>query len=473
MLNNIRTFSKTILAKILLVIIIVPFVFWGMGGVFNGGNTNNIVKINNDNISTQDFIDYLNRSKISSEIIRDNLDKNILEEILTELVSRKILEEEMKELNITVSENSLAQIIRKNKNFLDEKSNFSRIKYEKFLLEQNLTATDFEKKLKENHLRKKLFSYVSGGINSPRFLINKTYKEQTGKLEIQYLNLKNVYKSKKSFTEKEIEIFINTNIDQLKDEYIDFSYLIISPKDLIGSDEFNELFFKEIDKIENKVSNEVSFNDIANELKINPIIKTEYISTNNENLIEKKIYNKRNESRFQLINEDEFYVLYEIQNINKKLPDLQNQSYRNRVVDSMYQQKKFEYNKNLLSKIQNNEFNEKNFFELTNNKPTELTLNSIKDNDKFGIDSIKILYSLPINSYTLIADNFNDIYLARIIKLNKIGPIKNKKLIKKYSSETNIKIRDSLYFSYDLYLSKKYNVIINQKTVERVKNYFR
>ena len=46
MLNNIRKFSKTIFAKILLVIIIVPFVFWGMGGVFNSGNTNSLVKIN-------------------------------------------------------------------------------------------------------------------------------------------------------------------------------------------------------------------------------------------------------------------------------------------------------------------------------------------------------------------------------------------------------------------------------------------
>ena len=38
MLNNIRNFSKTWFAKILLVIIIIPFVFWGMGGVFSGGN---------------------------------------------------------------------------------------------------------------------------------------------------------------------------------------------------------------------------------------------------------------------------------------------------------------------------------------------------------------------------------------------------------------------------------------------------
>ena len=45
MLNSIRNFSKTIFAKILLVIVVIPFVFWGMGGVFSSGNTNSLAKI--------------------------------------------------------------------------------------------------------------------------------------------------------------------------------------------------------------------------------------------------------------------------------------------------------------------------------------------------------------------------------------------------------------------------------------------
>ena len=56
MLGKLRNFSKSKLAIILVAIIIVPFVFWGMGSVFSGGNTNNVAKINNKNISTQDFI---------------------------------------------------------------------------------------------------------------------------------------------------------------------------------------------------------------------------------------------------------------------------------------------------------------------------------------------------------------------------------------------------------------------------------
>ena len=66
MLGKLRSFSKSKLATVLVAIIIVPFVFWGMGSVFSGGNTNSIAKINNHNVSTQDFADFVNNSIISA-----------------------------------------------------------------------------------------------------------------------------------------------------------------------------------------------------------------------------------------------------------------------------------------------------------------------------------------------------------------------------------------------------------------------
>ena len=77
MIRSLRNFAKTKIAGIFVFIIIIPFVFWGMGSIFNSGNTNNIAKINNTNISTQDFMDYLNNAKLSSQVIKDNLEKNI------------------------------------------------------------------------------------------------------------------------------------------------------------------------------------------------------------------------------------------------------------------------------------------------------------------------------------------------------------------------------------------------------------
>ena len=472
MLNSIRKFSKTILAKILLVIIIIPFIFWGMGGVFNSGNVNNIVKINNQNISTQDFINHLNESKINPKIIKENIDNNILEELLAQLVSEKILKKEITELNISISEESLAKIIKKNKNFLDNKK-FSRTKYEKFLLSQNLTAASFEQDLKNKELRNLLFFYVSGGIKSPLYITNKSYKDQTGILDINFINLNSNSKKEDNFSLDEINTFINENAENLKNEFIDLSYLKITPKNLVGADDFNQPFYEKIDELENKISNGEDFLTISNELKIKPITRLNYINTGNNEIIENKIYAKRNENKIQLIEDNEFYLLYQINQIKKILPNINDKVFKNKIKKLLYKKNKYSFNKKILDEINSKKFNQINFEKLKNNNIEITKLNSIKDNSKFTTDSVKLLYSLPINEFTLIADEKKNIYIAKIIKLSQKNIDKNSKDFFEYQSQSNIAMRNNVYSSYDLYLNNKYKVTVNDKSLEKVKNLFK
>ena len=66
---------------------------------------------------------------------------------------------------------------------------------------------------------------------------------------------------------------MNENSDKLKQDYIDFSYVIITPKNLIGLEEFNQAFFDKIDEIDNKISKNIDFNTIVKDLNIKPILK--------------------------------------------------------------------------------------------------------------------------------------------------------------------------------------------------------
>ena len=102
MLNKLRNFSKGRLAGVLVGIIIIPFVFWGMGSVFSGGNTNSIAKINNFNVSTKNFTDFVNNSRISTDVIKENINNNILEQLLTQLVSISLIDLEINELNLSL-----------------------------------------------------------------------------------------------------------------------------------------------------------------------------------------------------------------------------------------------------------------------------------------------------------------------------------------------------------------------------------
>ena len=469
MIGSFRNFAKTKFAGILVFIMIIPFVFWGMGSMFSSGNTNNIAKINKTNISTQEFIDYLNNSKIPQDYIRDNLKNNIIQEILSGLVSSTLLDLEIEDFNIIVSEKTLLKKIKTNKNFLNDLGDFERTKYEKFLLENNYSATGFEGRLKKRELQRHLFDYIGAGTIAPKFLVKKLYEEENKKLEIDFINLKNFYKQKEKITEEELKDFLIENKDQLKIEHVDFDYAIINPKNLIGVDEFNQTFFDKIDQIEIDISNEVDFKTIVSDLNIKPINIKDFNFSTEKNEIEKKIFELR-KINFDIFENGDNYILYKISDIKKKEPNLNDKQTKKEIIELVNQKNQFDYNKNLLDKIKNNEFNNDDFLKMGNDKIESAKLNSVKDNKKFDINAVEVLYSMQINSFTLINDEQNNIYIAKVKKFQNVS--KNNEKFKEYTNKQNSNIKNTMLKSYDLFLNDKYSVSLNQKTIERVKNFF-
>ena len=473
MLNKLRNFSKTKLAGVLIGIIVIPFVFWGMGSVFSGGNTNNIAKINNETISTQEFLNYINNTSIDKNYIKNNLDNNVIESIISKIVSIKLLDMEIDDFNIKISDETLANIIKSNEVFLDEKKVFSRIKYEKFLLENNLAAPEFEIRFKNDALKKKLFEYVGGGVKSPYFLNNKLYVNKNKEVEIDYIDLDTVYNSQTS--QIEIDQFIKDNEENLKEDFLDFSYAKLTPISLVGVNEFNNEFFKKIDEIENSILNGANIEDI----KIKYDLKLEYFNNynnkENDNETLNEIYKKRNEDKIQLIDKNDYYLLFEITRINKILPYKTDQNFMKRVNENLILKKKYEYNKDLFQKIQDKKLDEDEFFKISKNGQNKLntTLKSVNDFSMFDKDSVNLIYSLPTKSFVLITDSNNKIHLANIKNIFVKNLSKNDVKINEYMEKSNTKIKDEIYSSYDLALSKKYKVKVFQATVDRIKNNFK
>ena len=91
----------------------------------------------------------------------------------------------------------------------------------------------------------------------------------------------------------------------------------------------------------------------------------------------------------------------------------------------------------------------------------------------FEINSVKILYSLPINTFTLISDSKKNIFIAKVKSYEDINISENSKKFNSISNEASAQNRNGILKSYDYLLNSKYKVIVNEKTLERVKNYFR
>ena len=156
MLNKLRNFTKSKFAGILVALVALPLLFFRMGDTFDG-KSNILAKIDNENITTNDFMDHIKQSGLSQEIIRKNINSNILSEVLNELIAGKLIKKEIDFFQLSVSDEHLVRIIKDNKNFISD-GRFDRLKYEKFLLENYISANKFEKKLRDRELEKKVFA---------------------------------------------------------------------------------------------------------------------------------------------------------------------------------------------------------------------------------------------------------------------------------------------------------------------------
>ena len=83
------------------------------------------------------------------------------------------------------------------------------------------------------------------------------------------------------------------------------------------------------------------------------------------------------------------------------------------------------------------------------------------------------MYSLPVGSFTLINDEKENIYLAKIKNFKNEEIDKNNENFEDYINKENTNNKNSILKSYDLLLNQKYDVVLNQKTIDRVKNFFK
>ena len=472
MLGKLRNFSKSKLAGVLVVIIIIPFVFWGMGSVFSGGNKNNLAIINGENISSQDFIDYVNNSNIDIKTLKDNIENNVLEELLSQLISHKLLSLETERISLSLSDKGLFEHIVKDVKFSDESGVFSRLKYEKFLLENNINAVNFEKRLKENITQRNLFQYISGGIISPNFLVKNLFLENTRQINIEFINLEENYK--KEFSDSNISEYINNNKDELKKDFININYVKFTPKDITNKNEFDKNFFENLDKIENELTNGTSTIEIAQKFDLEVKTKKNYFYIDKDELFLKEIYNERKNFKSNILDKEDYYIIYEITNLSNKIPEITNEDFFNEVVNKLRNKNKFEYNKNILKKIENNKFNNEDFNNIAK-KPDaikKMVINSINDNSFFDIDSLKLLYSVPQNDFLLIVDNKKNVYLTKVKSFNFKDFLEKNENYNKFYLQSNYDIKNNISSTYDSLLNNKYEITVNQNTLDRLKNFF-
>ncbi len=483
MLNSIKKYSKTFFFKVLVGIIILPFLFWGMGDVFSGGSQNVVAKIDSEKISTRDFISYLNILNLSDEERKDLPKTNLAEKILSEYIGKKVLILELEDLNVVLEDSSLKELIINDKTFFKE-NKFSRTEYEKFLITSGLSATLFESNMAEQEKKRQLLNFLSGGIEIPHFLVQHEFNKENQTKKIEFIDLKNLYN--KPISEKKIEEVFNKNKEFYTEDFKDFKYAELTPLNIIGENEYNETFFNKINLIENEVLDNVEFNQLASAYNLN-INNTGLVNEKNKNT-DKKISTKLNEkivNRFfkikqqnivEFINLDKKYFIVELTKKTLIQKDKNSKEVRDSIKAQINIENKITENSKLVKDITDKKFTKSNmeiFAKENSLNIDSITLNNLEDNNTFSPGVVKRIFETDDKSINLITDNMLKDNFIIYTKETKLPTIKKQnKDYENFKLKAKLNLANSIYNIYDLSLNRKYNVEINSKTLNRIKNSF-
>ena len=476
--NKFAKASKNILIKVLVIIIIAVFALWGIGDLFSSGKNNVVAEIGNENIYTQDFNQELRNELRNQNIsnIQEAIKNNFHYQVLNKLVSSKIIEIYSRENNIFVSEKTLANFIKQIPEFQTNKE-FSRIKYEKYLLENGLTANTFEQNFKQSLLKKIIIDSFTGGLKSTSYHETVVHKYVTKEIGIQYLELNQIINNI-NFTELEIKTYYDENKSNLlSDEYREFEFLVLDVNNLGEGN--NDLFFKKISEIENNILENKNFLEIAEKYNLNnknafTINKSGYLinsekSADLDQKIIEKLFNLNDNFKTDLVEtKGKFYLL----TLKKIIPSkslMLNEKTKKFIINDMKLKKLSEKIKSI-----NNEIKEakKDLFEEIQKKEN-LTLKEIffksrfEANKLFSQSNIQQIFQKKLKENLLLETN-GEFYLVKVNKESYSADTISAEKKQLYEKQVISDFSNQILFLFDKILNEKYKVKINEKVLNRI-----
>ena len=477
MIGSFRKFSGSIYAKILLVIIIIPFVFWGMGSSFTGGSKNVVVVIDKEKYSIAHFRSFL-RSTATKKVEAKDIDQ-----FLFNFISEKLIEKEIEHFGIKLSDNSLAQLIKHQTQFKRD-NKFSRTEYEKFLIKNNLTAITFESIISKEEKKKQLLDFIGGGISPSRFLVNISYDKINQERDIELINLDDVFKKKLNFSENEIQTYFQNNKNKYTKIYKSVKLLELSPEILVDNNEFNDLFFKKIDEIDDLIFGGEKLNYIIQKFNLKEASSftinesgeeiNSKMNTKIPKQLVKKIFNIEEIEPIILTEDQNKYFIIELVKTESIQKGYEDDLIKKDIVLDLSKEAKRKFISVIMDKINKNNFEKSDFDEFSKNENViakKVSLTNQNDDKILKKEIVKQIYGFPEKKVIIVNDiGLSENYLIYINKIKNVTIDNNSEEYQTYYTMSKNQTVNELYNTYESYIQKKYKVDINYQAVDTIKN---
>ena len=191
MLDGIRSGAHSLGIKVAFGLIILVFIFWGIGS--NTSRSGVVAKVNNEPITVNEFQQTYNQianeiKSVIPDLTEEQMQKLGLENrTLQNLVIRKLFLSESKRLGIDVSVAELRGALMNIPFFFDDKGKFSSEVYEQRLKAIGQTPAVFENNLRLDLLPQKFQEVVTAGILGDKNIAQKMFAFQTEQRSMDYV----------------------------------------------------------------------------------------------------------------------------------------------------------------------------------------------------------------------------------------------------------------------------------------------
>ena len=255
MLDKIRNNTQSKFAKIVLVIIIIPFALFGIDSYLSSiGDDVYAAKVNGESITIQSYQNALNRVK--DQFLNQNTppDPAIFEtsefrkSVLDGMIASKLVAQEAVRANFVISDDQLSQYILGMPGF-QRNGKFDQEAYDNLAMRQNLTPKKLDelirKDLAKQQVKDSMNKYAFVTKEKIQKLVNLAYQKR----DVSMLELRlDDYLKKVNVTDEEIGEYYEANPnnfimpDQVKVNFLLYSVAEILPKVKITDDEVQQYF---------------------------------------------------------------------------------------------------------------------------------------------------------------------------------------------------------------------------------------
>ncbi len=242
MLDDIRGRAQSWGVKIIFGIIIVVFIFWGVGNM-SRGSAHSVASVNGRNISLKEFSEEVSRQFEAARDQQPDLATNpdlreaFKKEVLQLLVRRSVIQQEAERLGIAVSPPELLRYIEKSGWFQDSAGKFSKEKYLERLKAMGHAPGDFEEAARNEILEGKLQAYIASSVNVTETEAKSSFDFRMEKIQAEYLLFPVAdYMAGAAPAEAEVTGYYEANKARFaQPDRISLEYVALTPKELAAA----------------------------------------------------------------------------------------------------------------------------------------------------------------------------------------------------------------------------------------------